>query len=498
MENTVEKWGCFEVSLEGPRDGNPFTDVRLKADFANGGRKVSVNGFYDGEGVYRIRFMPDEPGEWSYVTGSNSPALDGKTGILTCRSSEKEHGPVRVKNHFHFAYADGKPYFPFGTTCYAWIHQSEELQRQTLKTLAAAPFNKIRMCVFPKHYDYNHNEPALYPYEGSIASGFDFKRPNPAFYRHLEKRILDLKKLGIECDLILFHPYDRWGFSAMGEENDDFYLGYVVSRLSAFSNVWWSLANEYDLMELAVPATGKTAAKKPADWDRFAGLVARNDPYRHLLSVHNCMKMFDHTKPWVTHCSIQRVDVYRTAENTDEWRKQYGKPVVIDECAYEGNINHGWGNITGEEMTRRFWEGVLRGGYVGHGETYVHPKDILWWSHGGELHGSSPARIAFLRRIVEEAPTAISPDERCVLPGQKVNWDVTVGTAGDGYFLYYFGFNQPSFRTFEMPAGKKYHVDVIDTWNMAVTPLPETFEAKFRIELPGRQYMAARITAIKE
>jgi hypothetical protein len=49
-----------------------------------------------------------------------------------------------------------------------------------------------------------------------------------------------------------------------------------------------------------------------------------------------------------------------------------------------------------------------------------------------------------------------------------------------------------------MPAGKKYHVDVIDTWNMAVTPLPETFEAKFRIELPGRQYMAARITAIKE
>jgi hypothetical protein len=51
---------------------------------------------------------------------------------------------------------------------------------------------------------------------------------------------------------------------------------------------------------------------------------------------------------------------------------------VIDECAYEGDIDQGWGNITGEEMVRRFWEGAVRGGYVGHGETYLHPEDILW------------------------------------------------------------------------------------------------------------------------
>jgi hypothetical protein len=36
-------------------------------------------------------------------------------------------------------------------------HQSEELQRQTLETLRTAPFNKIRMCVFPKSYEYNHS-----------------------------------------------------------------------------------------------------------------------------------------------------------------------------------------------------------------------------------------------------------------------------------------------------------------------------------------------------
>ena len=28
--------------------------------------------------------------------------------------------------------------------------------------------------------------------------------------------------LGIEADIILLHPYDRWGFSKMGTENENF------------------------------------------------------------------------------------------------------------------------------------------------------------------------------------------------------------------------------------------------------------------------------------
>ena len=35
------------------------------------------------------------------------------------------------------------------------------------------------------------------------------------------------------------------------------------------------------------------------------------------------------------------------------------------------------GNISGEELTRRFWEAACRGGYPGHGETYMNDKDIL-------------------------------------------------------------------------------------------------------------------------
>ncbi len=89
-------------------------------------------------------------------------------------------------------------------------------------------------------------------------------RPNPAFFRHVEK-CPALRERGIEADLILWHPYDRWGFSRMTREQDLFYLRYVVSRFSAFRHVWWSLANEYDLMP----------QKSIEDWECLATHLCR-------------------------------------------------------------------------------------------------------------------------------------------------------------------------------------------------------------------------------
>ena len=472
-------WDCWELTLAGPAHGNPFVDVELTATFVSADAEVNAGGFYDGQGRYLVRFLPPAEGAWSFTTNSSARSLDGVTGSFIVESPlEHNHGPVRVADTFHFRYEDGERFLPLGTTAYAWTHQSDELQLQTLKTLAGAPFTKLRMCVFPKSYLFNNNEPALYPYEGSVEAGWDFTRFNPEFFHRLERRILELAVLGIETDLILFHAYDRWGFSDMGRAADDRFVTYLVRRLSAYRSVWWSLANEYDLLW----------SKTIDDWERLAGLVLANDPVGHLLSIHNCFGFYDYSRPWITHSSIQRIDVYRTAENTDSWRREWGKPVIIDECAYEGDIDQGWGNITGEEMTRRFWEGAIRGGYVGHGETYLNDREELWWSKGGELVGSSPERIAFLAAI-----TAGSPDG--VLDPLPSDWDVPWGGRGDEYRIAYFGFNRPSYRDVISPAGRVYFVDVIDTWGMTIDRLPGTFGGAFRVPLPARQYMAIRLTA---
>ena len=44
----------------------------------------------------------------------------------------------------------------------------------TLGTLAEAPFNKIRFCVFPKYYDFNRREPLTHPFERGGGAGFCF------------------------------------------------------------------------------------------------------------------------------------------------------------------------------------------------------------------------------------------------------------------------------------------------------------------------------------
>lgn len=475
----VERWGMLELVFEGPITGNPFTDISLKGEFSCRGRTLETEGFYDGEGIYRIRVMPDITGTWTYVIRSSSADMDGITGQFACTGpSGLNRGPVRVRNTYHFAYEDGTPFYSFGTTCYAWNHQGTELEEQTLESLSAAPFNKIRMCVFPKYYDYNHNEPEFYPFEGSPEKGWDFERFNPEYFRHLESRIQNLMDLGIEADLILFHPYDKWGFSVMEPESDDRYLRYIIARLAAFRNIWWSLANEYDIMKKTIK-----------DWERFAEIIMRYDPYGHLRSIHNCIHFYDHAKPWITHCSIQRVDVYKTTEFVNEWRERYRKPVIVDECAYEGNIQHGWGNISGQEMVRRFWEGMLRGGYVTHGETYFSPDEILWWSKGGRLHGSSPVRIAFLKSIVEEGPSQ-------GFSFMPLEWDSVCGGIPGEYYLFYFGFFQPSFRVFHMPQDIRFKVDVIDTWNMTIHELPGAFSGEFRVEFPAKSYMAVRMRRV--
>ena len=187
MAAAIEKWGLFEAAFSGPADGNPFVDVTLEVDFALGARRVATPGFYDGDGVYRVRFMPDTEGEWTFRTRSIAPALDGLSGSFRCGApGANNHGPVRVRNRCHFAYADGKPYFPFGTTCYAWTHQPLAMQRQTLETMRSSGFNKLRMAVFPKHYIFNENEPLHDVYQRRADGALDFDRPNFAAFRHFE------------------------------------------------------------------------------------------------------------------------------------------------------------------------------------------------------------------------------------------------------------------------------------------------------------------------
>ncbi|HLP75326.1 MAG TPA: DUF5060 domain-containing protein [Candidatus Paceibacterota bacterium] len=502
----VEQWGVYEIALNGPTNGNPFLDVKLSAHFAQGTNTVEANGFYDGDGMYRVRFMPDKQGVWKYRTVSNVRELDAKAGeFAVTKPSPQNHGPVRVANTYHFAYADGRPYKELGTTCYVWEWQPGALQEQTLKTLASAAFNKIRFCVFPKRYQWNTNEPILYPFGGTPPHTWDFARLNPKCFQHLEQCVADLQKLGIEADIILFHPYDEghWGFDRMPADVDDRYLRYVIARLSAYRNVWWSLANEWDFMK----------RKKESDFVRFGEIVAQDDPYHHLLSIHNGSILFNHTLPWITHASIQNGFAVEEPGRAELYRDAYRKPIIYDEVKYEGDIESRWGQLSAEETVFRFWNATIAGTYCGHGETYKSDDQVLWWSKGGLLKGQSPARLAFLKKVLDDSPAeGIEPIDKWQRP--------EIGGRPGEYYLIYFGKQTPTnweFRIPKPPLGRlqsadnlKFTVEVLDTWGMTVTSVPGEFTLVKKdnytfgdkdgraISLPEKPYMAIRIKRVKE
>jgi hypothetical protein len=101
LYKNTELWDCFEFTLAGPTTGNPFLDVKFGAVFKHDHSSTEVAGFYDGDGKYKVRFMPSIVGAWTFVTISNIPALRGHEGTFECTPVKAgNHGPVVVKEYF--------------------------------------------------------------------------------------------------------------------------------------------------------------------------------------------------------------------------------------------------------------------------------------------------------------------------------------------------------------------------------------------------------------
>ena len=508
----MRQYEMFELSFAGRAPEENPAGAALQAEFACGGERKTVEGFYDGEGRYAVRFLPEKAGTYTWqVTGAVTAS-----GTAVCEAAAGRHGPVRAADT-HFEYADGTLFIPFGTTVYALASQDDPLTEDTLETLRNAPFNKVRMCVFPKHYDYNHNEPPFYAFEKRKDGTWDVSRPCYAFWHRFE-RILDrIGEMGIQVDLILFHPYDRWGFASMPQKDNLAYLDYLLRRLSAKPYIWWSLANEYDL---------NMDCKSLADWEEIEEYVAVHDPYRHPLSNHNCMCLWDAGRPNVSHASIQT----KALTQIPRWIRKYSKPVVIDECCYEGNLPYLWGSISGQEMVRRFWRCYASGAYCTHGETFLAEDEILWWARGGKLKGESPKRIAFLREIMESLPGPLTPvtegfQELALMDDAQLDaklagadetwtgflkpfvssirrmpaWDriphlegehAWTGKCGEEAYLTYFDLQCYGQQTIRLPEDKFYRAELIDVWNMTRETIAEHLSGETTLKLPGRDNLA--------
>ena len=64
------------------------------------------------------------------------------------------------------------------------------------------------------------------------------------------------------------------------------------------------------------------------------------------------------------------------------------------------------------------------------------------------------------------------------------------------YYLYYFGVHQPALWPVELDDGE-YTAEVLDIWEMTVSPLKGTLRGSCEVALPGKPYQALRIRRIR-
>jgi Domain of unknown function (DUF5060)/Protein of unknown function (DUF4038) len=482
----VEQWGTQEVVLRSNHVyPNPFKQVEFQCRFKSTGQVLLVDGFYDGGQTWKVRLMPESRGQWTFETVSNDPELNGKTGSFeVVEPGWRNHGPVRARG-YHFSYADGTPYFLLGTTAYAWLNEGPRAERNWLKTLSEAPFNKVRFMLFP--FPSGKGEGKQYPFRQTSPGKFDIERFQPEYFQHYEEGIRDLQMLGIEADIILYMPYDRvTGLMSMDIDHDRALLKYVVARFSAFRNVWWTLTNEFDLFPVQ------------KDWRQLGELVEKSDSSKHLRGIHNCCTAFyDNSQAWITHVILQNITLQRLAATprNDSWleldARKIGKPVVTDEYGYEGNFPFTWGSFGPREITEMHWSITMAGAYGSHGESYTYAEP-------GEFIGESPARLGFLKQIMTEAPyQEMEPASDVVAKNGSTL--ITVLAKRGAYYLVHFaepretsdwnwGVFGPATPSAPLPvqSGRAmtaftprpipefnlgdgvFKVDAIDTWNMKV------------------------------
>ena len=124
------KYDRFEYTFTSSKDyENALYDVStFDITFSSpSGRVKTVRGFWDGGRTWKVRFMPDEIGQWTFRSISSDKGNSGLhevTGSFDCIESTslmdiyQKGNLVQPKGTYHLSHADGTPFF--WTACTAW------------------------------------------------------------------------------------------------------------------------------------------------------------------------------------------------------------------------------------------------------------------------------------------------------------------------------------------------------------------------------------------
>jgi hypothetical protein len=198
------KWKKYELQFSSSAVyENPVQDVRImEVTFTSpSGMVKTINGFWDGGDIWKARFMPNETGEWTFVTkcsDSRNSGLNEQKGSFLCKDGNDQrdifrHGPViSPKGIYHLTYADGTPFFYLA--CTAWngaLKSTDKEWDEYLRHRVTNNYTAIQL-VTTQWRGCNRSSEGLVAFEGSGRI-----RVNPEFFRLIDKKIDRVNEFGL-------------------------------------------------------------------------------------------------------------------------------------------------------------------------------------------------------------------------------------------------------------------------------------------------------------
>jgi hypothetical protein len=432
----LEVFERVEIVVDGvPAAANPFDPAEIALDLeatAPSGKVFKMPGFYgreferqlegrrelltpQGEGGWRIRWLPLEPGPHKLaVTTTKGGKPTARVKVVVEVLAGNRHGVARIEpeEKRYFCLDDGTPLFLNGL-CACW-HGSRGTYDYDdwLSAYQKAGINYIRIWMWHE------------------AFGIEWDRGDKVHYRldnawRLDRVLAEAERRGIYVMLCLDyhgifevkpdywggnnfwprHPYNATNGGPCKTQNDFFTnteakklyekrLRYVVARWAAYPNLLaWEFFNEIDNEYTYLKHDDVIA------WHRAMGRHLRSiDPVAHLISssfTGGSERPDLYALPEMDfaqyHSYNEKHPARMMAEKTARFAAKYGKPFFVSEY---GTDWKGWKPDTDPHLRalhQAIWSGAFTGA-AGTGMTW-------WWEnvHGANLYRHWSALAAFLQ-----------------------------------------------------------------------------------------------------
>ena len=382
----VPMWSVHEIELQSTqRYANPYTQIDVTATFQGpNDSKQTVQGFWNGDRTFIVRFTPTVSGKWHYTTSSRDSGLNAQTGTINCTDAKQsDRGFLRrdADHRYSFVWDDGSRYFMFGQTYYDLMKLAmvKPDWKTSVDNSRAMGMNKIRFFLPPQPQSRPKSpDPPTSPY------GSNKDTLNLAHWQKLDEVIQYMKDRETVAELLLFNYRDIYGT----QTQDERYLKYAIARYAAFPNVIWCLANEWNY-----------TPKSQSYWNTLGEIVRRQDPwfsrekFLRPLSIHQQTRIdfqfFE--RDWPVHAIIQFGVRNKKYAAGDEWgnegiRYNLGQdmPVVNDEYGYVGEYQDksvkGAPTLTRTKHRQIMWGIYTAGGYASAGDKYKYSQGRPYFS----------------------------------------------------------------------------------------------------------------------